>query len=217
MRQTLVGTCRQFKNARHPDHIPITIRLRSPEVAEHILEAALIMKIANHRAPRLGDKENNRIGYLRKSLTHRERKSIKRKADWRNSPRGRSHMEIQKREEDSTTSWEEWGNLVLEEDEVDINSNEDHNGGQQTTSSTNAPNKSEEELIHAKNELDRQAAEMAELRKWKAQQEAFNQAREERFEQHVKEREKANLLASSQNGNSASPPGDNASHNSTDE
>ena len=39
---------------------------------------------------------------------------------------------------------------------------------------TNASNKSEEELKHAKNELNRQAAEMNELKEWKAQQEAFN-------------------------------------------
>ena len=84
---------------------------------------------------------------------------------------------------------------------------------------TNASNKSEEELIHAKNELDRQAAVVAELEKWKANQEAINRAREDRFEQHVEEKrqEKANLLAASKNGNSASPPGDNASHNSTSE
>ena len=92
-------------------------------------------------------------------------------------------MEIQKREEDSTTDKEEWGNLILEEEEEDINSNKDPNGGQPTASFTNASNKSEEELKHAKNELNRQAAEMneleremAEIKEWKAQQEAFNQA-----------------------------------------
>jgi hypothetical protein len=175
------------------------------------------MKIANHRAPRPGDKENDRIGFLRKSLTHRERKSIKRKADWRNSPRGKSHMEIQKREEDSTTDMEEWGKIILEEEEEAINSNKDPNGGQETASSTNASNKSEEELKHAKNELNRQAAEMNELKEWKAQQEAFNQARQERFDQHVRENATAKLLAASQNGNSATPPGDNAGHKSTDE
>ena len=82
---------------------------------------------------------------------------------------------------------------------------------------TNASNKSEEELKHAKNELNRQAPEMNELKEWKAQQEAFNQARQERFDQHVREKATANLLAASQNGNSASPPGDNAGHKSTDE
>ena len=104
-----MNTARQIKNIRHPDNIPITITLRSPEVADRILEAALVMKIANKRVPRPGDKENDKIGYLRKSLTHRERKSIKRKADWRKTHRGQSHMEIQKREEDSTTNKEEGG------------------------------------------------------------------------------------------------------------
>ena len=112
---------------------------------------------------------------------------------------------------------EEWGKIILEEEEEDINSNKDPNGGQETASSTNASNKSEEELKHAKNELNRQAAEMNELKEWKAQQEAFNQARQERFDQHVRENATAKLLAASQNGNSATPPGDNADHKSTDE
>jgi hypothetical protein len=48
--------------------------------------------------------------------------------------------------------------------------------GQQTASFTNASSKSEEELKHAKNELNRQAVEMnaleremAEMKEWKAQ------------------------------------------------
>ena len=112
---------------------------------------------------------------------------------------------------------EEWGNIILEEEEEDINSNKDPNGGQETASSTNASNKSEEELKHAKNELNRQAAEMNELKEWKAQQEAFNQARLDKFDQKVREKATANLLATGQNGNSASPSGENADQNSTDE
>jgi hypothetical protein len=126
-------------------------------------------------------------------------------------------MEIQKREEDSTTDMEEWGKIILEEEEEAINSNKDPNGGQETASSTNASNKSEEELKHAKNELNRQAAEMNELKEWKAQQEAFNQARLDKFDQKVREKATANLLATGQNGNSASPSGENADQNSTDE
>ena len=68
-----------------------------------------------------------------------------------------------------------------------------------------------------KNKLNRQAAEMNELKEWKAQQEAFNQARLDKFDQKVREKATANLLAAGQNGNSASPPGDNAGHKSTDE
>ena len=128
-------------------------------------------------------------------------------------------MEILKREEDSTTDKEEWGNLILEEEEEDINTNKDPNGGQQAASFTNASNKSEEELIHAKNELDKQAAVVAELEKWKANQEAINQAREDRFKQQVEEKkqERANMLAASKNGSSVTPTGDNASNNSTGE
>jgi len=101
------------------------------------------MGIANHRVPRTGDIDNDRIGYIRRSLTHRERQSIKSKAEWRNSARGRSHLEIKRREEESTTSQEEWENMELEESEVVINPNEATNGGQQTGTHTNETNKSE--------------------------------------------------------------------------
>ena len=59
--------------------------------------------------------------------------------------------------------------------------------------------------------------EIAEMKKWKAQQEAFNQARLDKFDQKVREKATANLLATGQNGNSASPSGENADQNSTDE
>ena len=128
-------------------------------------------------------------------------------------------MEIKKREEESTTSREEWENLDLEESEVDLNSNEATNGGQQAVPPTNASNKSEAELTHAKNELDKLAAKLAEVEKWKANQEAVNRAREDRFERNLEEnkQERAKKLAASKNGSSVTHPDDNASDNSASE
>jgi hypothetical protein len=128
-------------------------------------------------------------------------------------------LEIKKREEESTTSREEWENLDLEEIEVDLNSNEATNGGQQAVPPTNATNKSEAELTRAKNELDKQAAKLAELEKWKANQEAVNRAREDRFERNLEEKkqERAKKSAASKNRSSVTHPGDNASDNSASE
>ena len=174
------------------------------------------MGIANHRVPRTGDIDNDRIGYIRRSLTHKERQSIKSKAEWRNSARGRSHLEIKRREEESTTSQEEWENMELEESEVVINPNEATNGGQQTGTHTNETNKSEAELTHAKNELDKLTAKLAEVEKWKADQEAINRAREDRFERDMEanKQEKARKLAASINENGVTHTVDNASDNS---
>ena len=57
--------------------------------------------------------------------------------------------------------------------------------------------------------------EIAEMKEWKAQQEAFNQARLEKFDQKVREKAAANLLAAVNNGNSVSPSGENADQNPT--
>ena len=93
---------------------------------------------------------------------------------------------------------------------ININNNKDQ--GQHAASFTNESSKSEEELKHANNELHRQAAEMnalqreiAEMKEWKAQQEAVNQARLKKA---------ANLLATVENGNNVSPSGDNKDQNS---
>ena len=60
---------------------------------------------------------------------------------------------------------------------------------------------------------------MAELEKWKANQEAINRAREDRFEKNLEEKrqERANMSAASKNGSSVTPTGDNASDNSVSE
>jgi hypothetical protein len=174
------------------------------------------MGIANHRVPRTGDLESDRIGYIRRSLTHRERQSIKSKAEWRNSARGRSHLEIKKREEESTTSQEEWENMEIEKREVVTNPNEATNGGQHTGTHTSETNKSEAELAHAKNELDKLTAKLAEADKWRAEQEAINRAREDKFEKDMEasKQEKARKLAASKNENGVTQTVDNASDNS---
>ena len=114
----VVDMVRQVKNSRHPDFIPITITLKSPEIAKQILEAAAKTILIGAREPRRGDVENGRIGFLRKSLTEKERKDIKRRKEWRKKPQGQAHAEIQRREENSRTDQDEWAVILLEE-EVD--------------------------------------------------------------------------------------------------
>ena len=60
---------------------------------------------------------------------------------------------------------------------------------------------------------------MAELEKWKANQEAVNRAREDRFERNLEEKkqERAKKLAASKNESSVTHPDDNASDNSASE
>ena len=185
----VTGTTRQQKNERHLDFIPITVSTRTPQITSKILEAAVIMEIANFRAPRAGDIENDRIGYIRRSLTHRERQSIKNKAKWRKSARGRAHTEIKKREEESTTSREEWENMDLglegEEREVDKTPNAATNEGQQTGTNLGGPNKGEAKLAQAKNDLEKVTAQLAKADKWRVEQEAQNRAREDRIEKKM--------------------------------
>ena len=57
--------------------IPITITLKTADIAEEILDAAHQVGILNERKPKPGDREKDRIGHLRKSLTHRERQRSK--------------------------------------------------------------------------------------------------------------------------------------------
>ena len=67
-----------------------------------------------------GDELNDRIDLLRKSLTHRERQKIKRKANWYKTERGKAHVEIQRQEENSTTNQEGWEKLNLEDDTTQV-------------------------------------------------------------------------------------------------
>jgi hypothetical protein len=185
----ITGTTRQQKNDRHLDFLPITVSTRTPEITTKILEAAVIGQLANFRAPKAGDAENDRIGYLRRSLTHRERQSIKNKAEWRRSARGRAHIEIKKRVEESTTSQEEWENmdLGLEEDIIiDQTPNATTTGRQQTVTNTGGPQNGEAELAQAREDLEKMRAQLAiGEAKWRLDQEAQNGAREDEIERQL--------------------------------
>ena len=116
----ITSTVRQWKNTRHPDFIPITITFSSEDIRTHVTEAALEAQIVGARTPRNGDQEYDRIGYLRKSLTERERKELRIRREKRNSPEGMAFAEIRKREENSRADEDDWANFPLEEEEVPI-------------------------------------------------------------------------------------------------
>ena len=111
----VVSTVRQWKNTRHPEHIPITITFCSEDVRCQAAEAALEAGLIGARTPREGDLEFDRIGYLRKSLTERERKELRIRREKRNSPEGMAFAEIRKREENSRAGGEDWADFPLEE------------------------------------------------------------------------------------------------------
>ena len=92
----VVGSVRQWKNTRHPDSIPITITFRDEDTRFRVEEAALEGGLKGHRTQRAGDEEYDRIGYIRRSLTERERKELKIRRDKRNSPEGVAFAEIKK-------------------------------------------------------------------------------------------------------------------------
>ena len=83
-------------------------------------EAALDAGLKGARTPREGDLEFDRIGYLRKSLTERERKELRIRREKRNSPEGVAFAEIRKREENSRADEEEWSGFNLEGEEEPI-------------------------------------------------------------------------------------------------
>ena len=84
-------------------------------MADQVRRAALEVRILNGRLERQDDVEKDRIGFLRRSLTQKERKKIRARADFYNSDRGKSLREIQKREAEHTTDQEEWSAVNLEE------------------------------------------------------------------------------------------------------
>ena len=112
----VVDTVRQVKNTRHPDHIPITITFSTPEIKAEVLFAAAEIGLIGSRQYRRGDEEHGRIGFLRKSLTERERKNIRQNKEWRKSPQGKAYIEIRNREKNSRTDEDEWANIPLAED-----------------------------------------------------------------------------------------------------
>ena len=113
----VVGNVRQWRNTRHPDHIPITITFRDEPTRLRVEEAALEAGLKGHRVPRAGDEEFDRIGYIRRSLSERERKELKIRNEKRNSPAGMAFAEIKKREENSRADQDDWAEFNLEGDE----------------------------------------------------------------------------------------------------
>ena len=101
---------RQWKNTRHPDHIPITITFRDEDTRFRVEEAAL----EGHRTQRVGDEEYDRIGYIRRSLSERERKELKIRCDKRNSPEGIAFAEIKTRADNSRTDQDDWTGYDVE-------------------------------------------------------------------------------------------------------
>ena len=123
----MVGSVTQWKNTRHPDHIPITITFRDEETRFRVEEAALEGGLKGHRTPREGDEEYDRIGFIRRSLSERERKELKIRRDKRNSPEGVAFAEIKKREDNSRTDQDDWTDFDVEGDEdpiIEIPTNE---------------------------------------------------------------------------------------------
>ena len=116
----VVGNVRQWRNTRHPDHIPITITFRDEETRLRVEEAALEGGLKGHRTPREGDEQYGRIGFIRRSLTERERKELKIKKEKRNSPAGIAFAEIKRREENSRADNEDWVEFDIEGDEDPI-------------------------------------------------------------------------------------------------
>ena len=75
------------------------------------------MGLSGSRTPREGDLEYDRIGYVRKSLTERERKYLRIRCEKHNSPEGIVFAEIRRREENSRADAEDWAGFQLEEED----------------------------------------------------------------------------------------------------
>ena len=113
----VTSTVRQWKNTRHPDHIPITITFVNEDVRIQAAEAATELELMGSRTPREGDREHDRIGYVRKSLKERERKDLRIRREKRNSPEGVAFAEIRRREENSHADADDWAGFQLEEED----------------------------------------------------------------------------------------------------
>ena len=117
----VVGNVRQWRNTRHPDHIPITITFRDEDTRLRVEEAALEGGLKGQRTPREGDEQYGRIGYVRRSLTERERKELKIRKEKRNSPAGLVFAEIRRREEYSRADQDDWAEFDLEGNDDTVN------------------------------------------------------------------------------------------------
>ena len=113
----VTSTVRQWKNTRHPDHIPITITFANEDVRILAAEAATELELLGSRTPRDSDREHDRIGYVRKLLTERERKDLRLRREKRNSPEGVAFAEMKRREENSHADADDWAGFQLEEED----------------------------------------------------------------------------------------------------
>jgi hypothetical protein len=146
----VVSSSRQVRNTRKPGFQPITITLKSADLAEDVRTVALEVGILNERRVRAEDREKDNIGYLRRSLTQKERKKIRARAKFFNSERGKALKGIQKREAENTTDQAGWSEVNLEKDDEEEEEIEDI--------SDDAANANELEL-RARDEAARKAAE----------------------------------------------------------
>ena len=129
------GTIRQITNNRHPQHIPITVTCKDKDVAEKVLTAASNIFINGSRKARHDDEEKGRFGYLRRSLSEKERKDIRDKKRMRATPAGQGQAEIRKRQYESRTKADEWAEIITE----DYNGEEDTNNSVPTDVGTMEP------------------------------------------------------------------------------
>lgn len=111
------GSKRQIRNTRNIGKQPITITLRTAELADQVRASAYEVGILNTRMEKPDDLAKDRIGWLRRSLTQKERKKIRARAEFENSEQGKSLREIQRREDEQTTDQEEWSGMNLETDD----------------------------------------------------------------------------------------------------
>ena len=116
----VVGSARQWKNTRHPEYIPITITFCDEDTRYQAEEAALEGGLKGHRTPREEDVMYDRIGFIRRSLSERERKELKIRRDKRNSPAGIAFAEIKRREDNSRSDRDDWADYDVEGDEDPI-------------------------------------------------------------------------------------------------
>ena len=111
------GSKRQIRNTRNIEKQPITITLRTAELADQVRASAYEVGILNTRMEKPDNLAKDRIGWLRRSLTQKERKKIRARAEFENSEQGKSLREIQRREDEQTTDQEEWSGMNLETDD----------------------------------------------------------------------------------------------------
>jgi hypothetical protein len=115
--------------------------------------------ILNERLKKTDDKAKDNIGHLRRSLSEKERKKIRRRAAFNESEQGKALKEIRKREAESTTNESEWSKVDLEKDEI-----VDTVGAKETTETDEVKASKTAQENHRK-EAVRKAAEAAEALK----------------------------------------------------